>query len=111
MGYAYWAGILLVGMGSRVGTWLLNHRTPRLGRDLESCLYLETATGDLRPWVGGLLHWVRTHLVVPAPLARRGRNLLGCTFSTRVEALVIGGFWLLSIILSFVGYRTFPGNI
>jgi len=56
-------------------------------------------------------HWLQTHLIVPAPLATTGRALIGFTFSNRAESLVVAGFWLISIVLSLVGYRTFPGNI
>lgn len=111
IGYAYWGAILLMGMCSRLCTWMIYRRKPRIGCDLESHVYPRTAMGDIHPRVVIFLHWVRTHLLVPAPIARCGRNLLGCTFSTRAEALVIGGFWLLSVILSVVGYRTFSGNI
>lgn len=111
MGYAYWGGILLLGMASRLFHWILHQRKPREDCEVESQLYPSNKTWDFLPGVGGLIHWVQTHLIVPAPLATRGRHLLGCTYSSRAEALAVGGFWLLSIILSVVGYRTFSGNL
>lgn len=56
-------------------------------------------------------HWLQTHFIIPAPVATRGQNLVGFTFSNRAESLAVAGFWLISIVLSLVGYRTFPGNI
>ncbi|KAJ5160996.1 hypothetical protein N7492_006388 [Penicillium capsulatum] len=111
IGYVYWGGILLVGMVSRLCTWVIYHRKPRVQRDREFHALPRGSTEETFPWVRGFLHSVQTHLVVPAPLATRGRNLLGCTFSTRAEALAVVGFWILSITLSVIGYRTFPGNI
>ncbi|KAJ5586642.1 hypothetical protein N7450_006429 [Penicillium hetheringtonii] len=111
VGYAYWAAIFLLGMSSRLYSWILNSRSriPQSEPEVESNTYPTAGTRYL-PW-SSLIHWLQTHLVLPAPLPNGGRNLLGFTYTTRAEALVVGGFWLLSTLLSFLGYRTFPGNI
>jgi ferric-chelate reductase len=86
-------------------------RQLRMEYNPESSIYPPTGSWRQVSLVDNVVNWISTHLIIPAPLAGRGRRLLGCTFTSRAEALVVGGFWLLSIILSVVGYRTFPGNI
>ncbi|KAI3282570.1 hypothetical protein CBS147309_620 [Penicillium roqueforti] len=112
IGYAYWGGILSLGMAYRLSDWLFHRRQRRVERVLESNVYPLMRSLDDMPLVGTGLHWIQTHLMIPPPLAAsHGRYLLGFTFSTRVEALIVVGFWTLSIVLSVVGYHTFPGNI
>lgn len=111
IGYAYWGVLILLGMFYRLCRWAIYHRKPRIQRGIESQTYPLLNTWRAIPWVGSTIHWLQTHLIVSAPLASRGRELLLCTFSNRAEALAVGGFWILSIVLSLVGYRTFEGNI
>ncbi|KAK4868476.1 hypothetical protein LT330_007198 [Penicillium expansum] len=112
VGYAYWGGILSLGMVYRLSDWLFHRQQRRAERALESNVYPLVKLLENIPFVGTGLHWIQTHLMIPAPLATtHGRYLLGFTFSTRVEALIVVGFWMISIVLSVVGYRTFPGNI
>ncbi|KAJ6118066.1 hypothetical protein N7471_013943 [Penicillium samsonianum] len=99
-------------MAYRLCDWLFYGRQRRAERALESNVYPLIKFLENIPLVGTGLHWIQTHLMIPAPLATtHGRHLLGFTFSTRVEALIVVGFWMISIVLSVVGYRTFPGNI
>lgn len=85
---------------------------PRSEPEVESHTYYSAAGARYAlPWIGNAVHWVKTHLIVPAPLPDRGRQFLGFTYTTRAEALVVAGFWILSAALSVVGYQTFPGNI
>lgn len=99
-------------MAYRLSDWLFHRRQRRVERVLESNVYPLMRSLDDMPLVGTGLHWIQTHLMIPPPLAAsHGRYLLGFTFSTRVEALIVVGFWTLSIVLSVVGYHTFPGNI
>ncbi|KAJ5592086.1 hypothetical protein N7537_008990 [Penicillium hordei] len=112
VGYAYWGGILSLGMVYRLSDWLFHRQQRRAECALESNVYPLIKLLENIPLVGTGLHWIQTHLMIPAPLATtHGRHLLGFTFSTRVEALVVVGFWMISIVLSVVGYHTFPGNI
>ncbi|KAJ5827939.1 uncharacterized protein N7525_006192 [Penicillium rubens] len=112
IGYAYWGGVLSLGMAYRLCDWLFHRRQRCAERALESNVYPLIKLLKNTPLVGTGLHWIQTHLMIPSPLATtHGRHLLGFTFSTRVEALIVVGFWTISIVLSVVGYRTFPGNI
>ena len=110
IGYAYWAGIFLLGFLYRLCSWVPHHWQRNDETGPESHGYHSTG-----PWyrVGlgeSLVNWAQTHLI-PAPLAGRGWRLMGCIFTTPAEAFVVVGFWILSVILSVVGYRTFSGNI
>mgnify|MGYP006876460170 FL=1 len=99
-------------MAYRLCDWLFHRRQRCAERALESNVYPLIKLLKNTPLVGTGLHWIQTHLMIPSPLATtHGRHLLGFTFSTRVEALIVVGFWTISIVLSVVGYRTFPGNI
>ncbi|OOQ82797.1 putative plasma membrane ferric-chelate reductase (Fre2) [Penicillium brasilianum] len=111
IGYAYWAGILSLGILYRLWNRMFLARQHRMEYNPEPSIYPPTGSCRQISFVDNVVNWVSTHLIIPAPLAGRGRHLLSCTFTSRAEALVVGGFWLLSIILSVVGYRTFPGNI
>ncbi|KAJ5638314.1 hypothetical protein N7490_008193 [Penicillium lividum] len=111
IGYAYWGVLILLGMSYRFCRWAIYHRKPRMQRGMESQTYPRLNKWHAHPWMGHSIHLLQTHLIVAAPLASRGRELLLCTFSNRAEALAVGGFWILSIVLSLVGYRTFTGNI
>ncbi|KAJ5666584.1 hypothetical protein N7462_010993 [Penicillium macrosclerotiorum] len=111
-GYAYWCIILVLGISYRLWRWILfNHRGYHVGHGIESNIHPLNCTWIALPWLRHAFHWVQTHLIISPPLANQGRKFIGHTFSTRAEALVVAGFWIISITLSFVGYRTFPGNI
>ncbi|KAJ5552043.1 hypothetical protein N7535_000010 [Penicillium sp. DV-2018c] len=111
-GYAYWGVLLLLGMMYRLSDWIFRRRQFLTESETESNMYTPLRVLERIPLIGPCLHWIQTHLAVPSPLTTtHGRSMLGCTFSTRAEALIVVGFYLLSIILSVVDYRTFPGNI
>lgn len=111
IGYAYWAGILLFGILYRLCSWGFPSQQREFDRGLESNTYPPIVPWHQLPLAVNVIHWVQTHLIIPAPLAGRGRHFVSCAFTTRAEALAVAGFWVLSLILSVIGYRTFPGNI
>lgn len=95
----------------RLCSWAFYSQQPELESGLEFNTYRAAGTWHQFPLIRNAVHWVKTHLIIPAPLAGCGRQFISCTFTSRAEALVVAGFWILSTILSIVGYRTFPGNI
>ncbi|KAJ5114256.1 hypothetical protein NUU61_000015 [Penicillium alfredii] len=111
IGYAYWGGILLIGMVFRICDWAFHRRREQAVWAEELNAYASTHPLEQLPWIGTVYSWVQTYLITPAPLATQDRNLLGCVYSTRAEALVVFGFWVITMILSVLGYRTFPGII
>ncbi|KAJ5167554.1 uncharacterized protein N7482_006335 [Penicillium canariense] len=111
MGYAYWGGICLLGILCRLCEWMFYRRQHQFGPSPESNIPPSTDIWYGLPLVRDACRWMQTYLITPAPIVGQGRYLLGFTFSSRVEALAVLGFWFLGIIFTVVGYRTFPGNI
>ncbi|PTU19680.1 hypothetical protein P175DRAFT_0503222 [Aspergillus ochraceoroseus IBT 24754] len=101
-GYGYWAVVLTVGILHRVLQYLFFSLYERLPHYKISFL--------LAP-IRNMYIWTQTHLLVPGPLPSQGRKFLWWTFSTRIEAIVILLFWLLSVAFCSFNYRLFPGNI
>ncbi|KAJ6027669.1 FAD-binding 8 [Penicillium canescens] len=92
----YWANVLVFGMFSKAWTVLQGGSQRR--SPLES-----------------LYHRFRTHITVPAtfvPLSSRHQQLwYSHAIPKRVDSLIVFGFWAVTIILSFVKYESFTGNI
>ncbi|KAL4936431.1 hypothetical protein BDV06DRAFT_205013 [Aspergillus oleicola] len=102
IGYLYWGCVLSIGIINR----LLQHFfTSRYGDSLREPAFLR-----LSPF-HRIYHWFQTHFLVSTTFPSRGRKFLWWTFSSRSEAIVTLGFWVLSIVLCCVGYRLFPENI
>ena len=55
--------------------------------------------------------WFQLHFVLPSPLGSQGHRVLWFTFPSRIEAVLVGLFWLQSTVLCCVGYETFAENI
>ena len=89
--YIFWAGILLFGILNRLFHHVWKNRRVT-GQPWKSCQALSRL--------------FQTHLVVPAP-----RQFLGLTLPTRIDAVILGLFWLLNTVLSCVSYPTFEGNL
>jgi ferric-chelate reductase len=90
---------------------MLLGRQQHIESGLESTIYRSIGPWRRLSFLECVVHWILTHLIILSPLAGQGRRLIGCTFPSRAGAFAVGGFWILSIILSVVGYRTFQGNI
>ncbi|KAL4814447.1 ferric reductase like transmembrane component-domain-containing protein [Aspergillus spinulosporus] len=102
LGYLYWALVLSVGMLNRMVQYFFVSRsgiTP-------STLVLSRYTPFQH-----IHQFLYAHLFIPTALPSRGRKFLCWTFSSRAEALVTLGFWILSIALCSVSYRLSTDNI
>ncbi|KAL5362004.1 hypothetical protein BJX96DRAFT_166324 [Aspergillus floccosus] len=97
-GYAFWVGIIAIGMLHRLIQHILESR-PQWGSRCcpRFCKYIYRC--------------VQTHILVPSPIPSRGRQFFWWTFPTRAEALIVLLFWILSITFCAVDYRVFSGNI
>ncbi|PLB47489.1 FRE family ferric-chelate reductase [Aspergillus steynii IBT 23096] len=104
-GYGFWAAVLAVGTLHRFIQQFLLSRRASMGRQQHPLV--RTFGSPFRR----MYSWIHTHLVVASPLPSHGRHILWWTFPTRVEAVVTFTFWVISIVLCMVGYRTFSGNI
>ncbi|GIK05003.1 hypothetical protein Aspvir_009102 [Aspergillus viridinutans] len=97
LGYAFWAVVIAVGALHKL---VLHMICSKRARSL--------------PFITPVLliyDWIQTNLIIPVPLASSRRRLLWWTFPGRIHAIVVLLFWILSIVLCLVGYRTFSDNI
>lgn len=104
-GYIFWAVILSVGIFHRLLQHILLSKRIRANATrstLSRVLYTPFAT---------IYHWIQTYIITASPVPSGGRYLLWWTFPTRVEAIIVILFWVLSSVLSSVSYRLFPDNI
>lgn len=96
---------------SKAGTVCFSSRSMRTGSDPETRQSLQNKKSPL----GSLFHPLRTHIIIPATFAPAISNHQQLWFShalpKRVDSLIVFGFWIVSIILSCVGYDSFTGNI
>ncbi|KNG89121.1 FRE family ferric-chelate reductase [Aspergillus nomiae NRRL 13137] len=104
-GYLFWAVILSIGVFHRLIQHILLSKRIRVNGNrsvLSRTLYTPFIT---------IYHWIQTYIITSSPLPSRGRYLLWWTFPTRIEAILVVLFWVLSAVLSSVSYRLFPENI
>ncbi|GFF31374.1 ferric/cupric reductase transmembrane component 2 [Aspergillus udagawae] len=97
LGYAYWAVVIAVGTLHKLASRAICSKRAR-------------SLPFLTP-VLSIYGWIQTNLIIPAPLASSRRRLLWWTFPGRIHAIIVLLFWILSIVLCLVGYRTFSDNI
>ncbi|PYH42285.1 ferric reductase family protein [Aspergillus saccharolyticus JOP 1030-1] len=105
LGYAFWLCILALGILQRLG----HHITQ--SQMVQTSYRTSPGLRTLCLPVQKLCHWVQVYLVVPHPLRSNGRKVLWWTFPTRLEAIVVLAFWILSIIVCTASYRLIPNNI
>ncbi|KAK2798400.1 hypothetical protein FQN50_008840 [Emmonsiellopsis sp. PD_5] len=93
--YWFWGIVLITGMIRRL---LAQFSKPRISRVFSPFRSLQ--------------HWVRTHLIIPAAFGTHHQRLFyWCSVPTRIEAVVISLFYILSLVLTCVGYDVFKGNL
>ncbi|GFF78671.1 putative plasma membrane ferric-chelate reductase [Aspergillus lentulus] len=97
LGYAYWAVVIAVGALHKLALHAICSKRARTLPFLTPALLI--------------YDWIQTNLIIPAPLASSRRQLLWWTFPGRIHAIVVLLFWILSIVLCLIGYRTFSDNI
>lgn len=105
LGYAFWALVLAVGIFHR----LVRHIFHAL--DIRAGQWARSRVRWLWIPLDGTYHWLQTHLVVPAPLPSSRRKLLWWTFPTRIEAVTVLLFWVLSVVVCTLEYRPVEGNL
>ncbi|KAL1855242.1 hypothetical protein VTK73DRAFT_8589 [Phialemonium thermophilum] len=118
--YGFWGGVLLIGILRRAVLSLYHSRMAGTASDTE-----EEGSGDglslrrkasskkslLAP-IAALHDWVDTYLVVPSAFRQHRQRLFRwCTIPTRMELLVIVANWITVLVLMFVNYRAFAGNV
>ncbi|RAL15780.1 ferric reductase family protein [Aspergillus homomorphus CBS 101889] len=105
VGYGFWLGILGLGIVQRLVHHVIHSEVVQTS--------YRSSPGLRRLCVPfqKIYHWVQMHLVVPHPLQSQGRKLLWWTFPTRLEAVIVFFFWVLSMVVCTVSYRLIPNNI
>lgn len=111
--YGFWGTILLVGMFQNLFHHLTNRGSVTPNSDIEDGgSQARTNLNKTKSPIGSAYDWTRTHITMPGMIPDRHRQLTwGCTFPTRVDAFVIGSFWLVSFLLCCVNYDAFQGNL
>ncbi|KAK2831891.1 hypothetical protein FQN49_007066, partial [Arthroderma sp. PD_2] len=115
-GYAIigtWCSILLLGMLYNSYNWVFFPRLRGNKGDLEDSYALTRGHSSwfLKP-LHHLFSWIRTHLIIPSAFGSyHSRTIAGCDIPTRMEAVVIFCFWLITTVLCCVNYNLFPGNL
>ncbi|KAL3463545.1 ferric reductase NAD binding domain-containing protein [Aspergillus heterothallicus] len=114
----YWGGILLLGMVAKFTTFVTSRPDAPTPRDFESngaVGAVRKRTGALSKLIDSPMQFLRTYFVTPASLAPFLTNhqqvLYWHTIPRRLDSLIVFGFWALCIILGFVDYQSFSGNI
>ncbi|KAL1966474.1 hypothetical protein VTN77DRAFT_4396 [Rasamsonia byssochlamydoides] len=111
--YFFWGSVLLVGTINHFLTNLFHlHR-----RCEKECLrgpskYLPYLPGDLVKLLERIHHWIRTNLIIPAAIGSYHQRLFYyCSIPTRMEAIPIISFYLLSFAFMALSYDIFEGNL
>lgn len=55
--------------------------------------------------------WIYTHFVIAFPLKVSKRKVLWFDLPTRIDAIIVAGYWLLSIILMCITYYVSDDNL
>jgi len=108
--YGFWGSILLIAMLSNGFNSFWHNRASRSISDIEAS---QSSTRPAKSsQAGRVSHWVKTNLIIPSLFGTKHRQLYyGFTVPTRMEAIIVGVFWPLSLILCAVDIRTFEGNL
>ncbi|CRG88183.1 plasma membrane ferric-chelate reductase (Fre2), putative [Talaromyces islandicus] len=101
LGYLYWGCVLLAGI-----TYRLFHHANISRRGATN-----TYSSIVFKFLCISYQWTQKHLIVAFPFTSPNRRVLWFELPTRIEALVIAGFWLLSITLTCITYPLFEDNI
>ncbi|EXJ81391.1 hypothetical protein A1O3_07682 [Capronia epimyces CBS 606.96] len=100
--YGYWGVVLLVGMITRISTFIRRQLRPRLSSS-------PRPKGSL--WRRARLG-VQQYITTPALFRQHSAEPVGwCTIPPRLQALTIFGFVVVNVVLSCVDYDIFAGNV
>lgn len=106
--YGFWGGILLIGIITNAYNALWHSRSSREISDSEE----SHVSVPLSSPSGKVAHWIDSNVTIPTVFGTHRRRLwFSFAIPTRIEALIIGSFWSISIILCSVNIRAFEGNL
>lgn len=106
--YGFWGIVVLSGILSNLVNSVWH---TRVHRGKEKHIEGETATNNESSATGIWRH-VRQHVILPPIVGDKHRRLLYSFFvPTRIESFIIFAYWVISLVLCSVNYRTFEGNM
>lgn len=103
LGYFYWGCILSFGISYRLFQHMFGSRRCTKKRGCSS--------NYVYRGFDHLYHWIYTHLIVAFPFKISSRRVLWFDVPTRIDAILIAGFWILSAVLLYITYRLHDDNI
>lgn len=111
--YWFWGIILLSGILNRLYECYLISGLPKWRYDQEANFSAKrNPQRHLLSVVEPVRHWVRINLILPPAIGDYHQRLLyWCTVPTRIEAMIVTFFYLLSLALTVTGYEVFRGNL
>ncbi|CAK7221776.1 hypothetical protein SBRCBS47491_004643 [Sporothrix bragantina] len=115
----FWGGIMVLGMLHKIATVVLaffadrrlSSRRDAEGAGAMAAPSAPAAAGPLaKTW-----HLIRTWFIIPAGFAPfseyHQRYVYWHTIPRRLDLLIVSAFWITAIVLSFVRYDSFSGNL
>ncbi|KAJ6007910.1 hypothetical protein N7540_011886 [Penicillium herquei] len=106
----YWAGIIFLGSLYNLVSFMSMLYSRRSSNDVENTNSKAQSLSLPRP-LAAIRYYCRLYLVIPATITTyHQRALYWCTIPTRLDSLIVFGFWAISIVLSCVNLGSFSGN-
>jgi hypothetical protein len=106
--YGFWGAILMIGIIANAYNAFWHSRSSRVTTDPEKSQVATQPSSQ----TGKLRHWVKANLIIPTVFGMYRRRLwYSFAVPTRIEALIIVSYWMISIILCSVNFKTFEGNL
>jgi hypothetical protein len=107
--YGYWGAILIIAMLNNAhGRWWQS-RASRSTSDVEGRQALTLIAND-NPLAIANTWWKKNFIIPPIFGTRRRQLYYNFSVPTRLEAIVIFTYWILSLMLCAANYRAFEGN-
>ncbi|KLJ05523.1 hypothetical protein EMPG_10998 [Blastomyces silverae] len=111
--YWFWGVVLLSGILNRLFTHLSGVQRRGIKYDAEGhASNIGFRNSPLFSPLRWLRHWVRAYFIIPTAFGTHHQRLFyWCSIPTRIEAIVIVLFYILSLVLTCVGHDVFRGNL
>ncbi|KFY04042.1 hypothetical protein V490_00012 [Pseudogymnoascus sp. VKM F-3557] len=113
--YGFWGGLLLLGMTSRLISFIVESRAGPKTRDIENTTLHHSSVAPrskLASFLAEKYHWFRANLIIPAAFNSYHQRLFWqCTIPTRIEFVIVLVYYVVSFILCAVSYEVFSPNL
>lgn len=111
--YWFWGLVLLIGIINRHASSYSGSSTSYERLDTEGQIaHSPKEPARLPSPLRHAYHWMKTHLIIPAAIGTYHQRLLyWCSIPTRMEAIVIVLYYIISLVLGALAYDLFQGNL